>query len=125
MVQVPNIDSWEARAFGSYWFGLEIPRHLSHFSPRSLRKLMHLSGLEEAWFKTASITYSEASLHYVYTHCREKLGLRVIPPCTPRKHGIGFRAARKIVRVTLLKLGSGIAGMSGAGPSIVCVFRKR
>ncbi len=34
---MPNIDSWEARFFGTHWFGLELPRHLTHFSPRSLR----------------------------------------------------------------------------------------
>jgi SAM-dependent methyltransferase len=38
--RLPNIDSWEARLFGSYWFGLELPRHLFHFSPRLLRNVM-------------------------------------------------------------------------------------
>ena len=35
-VALPNIDSWESHIFGSYWYGLELPRHLFHFSPRSL-----------------------------------------------------------------------------------------
>ncbi len=35
-VLVPNIDSAEARVFGSYWHGLEMPRHLFHYSPASL-----------------------------------------------------------------------------------------
>src|ERR1035438_10453930 len=36
-VLVPNVDSAEARAFGSYWHGLELPRHLFHYSPASLK----------------------------------------------------------------------------------------
>jgi len=30
---MPNIDSAGARIFRSYWYPLELPRHLSHFSP--------------------------------------------------------------------------------------------
>src|SRR5262249_1278497 len=30
---VPNIDSAGGRVFRSYWFALELPRHLFHFSP--------------------------------------------------------------------------------------------
>ena len=37
-VLVPNIDSAEARVFGTYWHGLELPRHLFHYSPASLQK---------------------------------------------------------------------------------------
>ena len=35
---LPNIDSAESRIFRSYWCGLELPRHLYHFSPSSLGK---------------------------------------------------------------------------------------
>ena len=35
-VLVPNVDSAEARVFRSYWHGLELPRHLFHYSPASL-----------------------------------------------------------------------------------------
>ena len=39
-IQVPNIESLESRIFKSYWYGLELPRHLWHFSPDSLRQLV-------------------------------------------------------------------------------------
>src|SRR5256885_9712458 len=39
---LPNIDSWEGRTFRTFWYGLELPRHLFHFSPRSLRYLFSL-----------------------------------------------------------------------------------
>ncbi|MEA2475738.1 MAG: hypothetical protein QOE06_3653, partial [Thermoleophilaceae bacterium] len=38
-VHVPNIGAAEARVFGTYWYPLELPRHLYHFSPASLSYL--------------------------------------------------------------------------------------
>ncbi len=40
----PNIDSLQAALGGSKWFHLDIPRHLFHFSPRSLRHLLTKTG---------------------------------------------------------------------------------
>jgi len=53
LIGAPNIDSWEAKLFGSEWFGLEVPRHLYHFSPSTLEKILKKSG-----FKIMTITYS-------------------------------------------------------------------
>ncbi|CAN5375031.1 class I SAM-dependent methyltransferase [soil metagenome] len=44
IVAVPNIDSWPARYFGSDWFGLDLPRHLTHFDPKSLKEMLLLAG---------------------------------------------------------------------------------
>ena len=35
-IWVPNIASFESRAFGRRWFSLDVPRHLQHFAPRTL-----------------------------------------------------------------------------------------
>ena len=45
-VSVPNIDSWGYRTFGQDWWPLELPRHLLHFSPATLTRLMEAHGLE-------------------------------------------------------------------------------
>ena len=45
-VSVPNIGSFEARTFGRRWIGLDIPRHLTHFSRSSLTELLERSGFE-------------------------------------------------------------------------------
>ena len=37
LVAVPNWDSWQRRAFKENWTPLDVPRHLTHFSPKSLR----------------------------------------------------------------------------------------
>ncbi len=36
-IEVPNFDSFQARLFRSNWFHLDLPRHLFHFTPNSLR----------------------------------------------------------------------------------------
>jgi SAM-dependent methyltransferase len=45
LVGVPNAGGWLARAFGSYWFDLDVPRHLWHFTERDLRRLVEDAGL--------------------------------------------------------------------------------
>jgi SAM-dependent methyltransferase len=37
VVAVPNWQSWQRRLFGTYWGPLEVPRHLTQFSPHALR----------------------------------------------------------------------------------------
>jgi 2-polyprenyl-3-methyl-5-hydroxy-6-metoxy-1,4-benzoquinol methylase len=44
LVAVPNIASASFRWFGPNWFGLDVPRHLTHFSPRTLRKMFEKAG---------------------------------------------------------------------------------
>lgn len=40
----PNIASCEARLFGKYWRGLDLPRHITHFAPETLANLLNRSG---------------------------------------------------------------------------------
>jgi SAM-dependent methyltransferase len=39
-IWVPNVGSLESRVFGQLWHGLDMPRHLYHFDPSTLRKLL-------------------------------------------------------------------------------------
>jgi len=41
---VPVNDSWEARIFGRYWVGWELPRHLYAFDQRSIKRLLDAAG---------------------------------------------------------------------------------
>jgi SAM-dependent methyltransferase len=41
---LPNIDSLPFRWFGPAWFGLELPRHLTHFTPETLRRMLEAAG---------------------------------------------------------------------------------
>jgi 2-polyprenyl-3-methyl-5-hydroxy-6-metoxy-1,4-benzoquinol methylase len=44
MVAVPNIDSLPFRWFGPAWYGLDLPRHLTHFSPWTLQHILLRAG---------------------------------------------------------------------------------
>lgn len=46
VVSVPNIASWGYRSFGLDWWGLQIPHHLLHFTPATLRQLLAAHNLE-------------------------------------------------------------------------------
>ncbi|MGA6980000.1 MAG: methyltransferase domain-containing protein [Candidatus Sulfotelmatobacter sp.] len=120
---MPNIASWEARLFGSYWFGLELPRHLSHFSPRSLRHLMKELDFEEACVKTPAVSYYERSIDYVRSGLIEKVGGSPAPQAKPKPLGIMRKAARKGIRIAASPLICTIA-WAGAGPCLEVVFRK-
>jgi SAM-dependent methyltransferase len=44
IVGAPNIASWQAGLLGVEWTALDIPRHLYHFSPGSLREMLERAG---------------------------------------------------------------------------------
>lgn len=124
-VMLPNIDSWESAIFGSYWFGLELPRHLFHFSPQSLRRVTSDLGFEEVYLATPRVSYLERSLSYVAGSVGEKLGLPQTPQSRPTPRGFLWKAARKCVRTGVFTPLAQMASWAEAGPSIEAVFRKK
>jgi len=53
-ISVPNFRSWEARFGKRMWFHLDAPRHICHYTPRSLELVMRKSGLR---LKTLSFSF--------------------------------------------------------------------
>jgi SAM-dependent methyltransferase len=45
LIGVPNAGGWLARAWGPFWFDLDVPRHLWHFTAPDLHRLVENSGL--------------------------------------------------------------------------------
>jgi SAM-dependent methyltransferase len=43
---VPNFACWERRVFGRYWYALQLPTHLHHFNPATLRQILRRSGFD-------------------------------------------------------------------------------
>jgi SAM-dependent methyltransferase len=123
-IVVPNIDSWESRIFGSYWYGLELPRHLSHFSPRSLRYLTGSLGFEETSLITRT-SYVERSMGYICSRVLGSVGVSLDPPSKLRRRSIAWRAARKVIRMGLISPFGKIASLPGSGASIEAVFTKK
>jgi len=54
LAAVPNFASWQARLTGPAWLALDIPRHLVHFTPRSLARTF-----EAAEFAVGGIAFGE------------------------------------------------------------------
>lgn len=46
IIGTPNVDSWEARLFGRWWIGFEVPRHLVVFSRHGLERLLIDTGFK-------------------------------------------------------------------------------
>jgi len=44
VLSVPNCGSLEFRVFGDAWYALQVPCHLSHFTPRTLRLVLERGG---------------------------------------------------------------------------------
>ena len=51
IVACPNYKSWEAQHYKSRWAAWDVPRHLRHFSPKSLRLILEPLGLEQTKIK--------------------------------------------------------------------------
>ena len=49
IVEVPNAGGLGAAIFGASWAGLELPRHLSHFSPETLTRAVQQAGGRVVW----------------------------------------------------------------------------
>jgi 2-polyprenyl-3-methyl-5-hydroxy-6-metoxy-1,4-benzoquinol methylase len=128
-VKLPNIDSWEAKLLGTYWYGLELPRHLYHFSPRSLRRLMSTLGFQEI-----SITANESGSHlpnsarYIYEAFRQKLGSSPVSLAETLANGrpssLPWRVVRKLMQVSLVWPWAKITGAAGAGVFIDAIVAK-
>ena len=61
LIAVPNYTCYDAQLYGRYWAAYDVPRHLYHFSPKSLETLVRRHGftLEEKkpmWFDSFYIS---------------------------------------------------------------------
>jgi SAM-dependent methyltransferase len=73
LVAVPNFGSWEARWSRDKWFHLDVPRHLTHFTPRTLNRV-----LEEAGVPITSVNFfsTEYDFFSFVQTVESKLGFR-------------------------------------------------
>lgn len=123
-VLVPNIESGEASIFKSYWYGLELPRHLSHFSLKSLRYLATSVGLEEVSLIAHPNSTFEYSTRYLLDDILHRVKISRSPLSTARASSIPWRAFRKLCRMTILPLCYRIIALAGPGEHIHAVFKK-
>jgi 2-polyprenyl-3-methyl-5-hydroxy-6-metoxy-1,4-benzoquinol methylase len=123
-LMVPNIDSAGAKIFQTYWYALEMPRHISHFSPKSLSVLAESVGLEQESLSTHREPFIENSVRYWLDERFRKAGMPRTPLAKQQMPGIPYRIIRKAFRLTTLPLLNGLVALAGDGESIHAVFRK-
>jgi SAM-dependent methyltransferase len=64
IVAVPDASGWTARLFGRVWFGLDVPRHISHFTRRTLWSAFHVAGWRPLRFEyVTELSTVSGSLH--------------------------------------------------------------
>jgi 2-polyprenyl-3-methyl-5-hydroxy-6-metoxy-1,4-benzoquinol methylase len=93
-IAVPNHTSLDAKIYGSGWAAYDVPRHLYHFSPDSIQKLLKGHGLEVfdrkgMWFDSFYVSmlsekYKSGSIaHAFWNGLRSNLGaLRDTTACS-------------------------------------------
>jgi 2-polyprenyl-3-methyl-5-hydroxy-6-metoxy-1,4-benzoquinol methylase len=123
-VFLPNVDSAEARVFGSYWCGLELPRHLFHFSPPSLKYLAKSQGLEEVSLVTSRNPSVGYSMRYFFDDLCRAFNISRTPRAYLGSARLPWKVVRKIIRLTVLPFLLAFAPLAGEGEAIHAVFRK-
>jgi len=121
---MPNIDSAGARIFRSYWYALELPRHLYHFSPATLSALARSSGLKEIYVRAHRELYFESSFYYLVDDLLGRIGLTRPPLAQARPLSFPVKVLRKLFRLTLLPVITAAASLAGDGETISAVFTK-
>jgi SAM-dependent methyltransferase len=61
-VRLPNVSSYVARLCGRYWSGYDLPRHMTLFTPTTLRRALAQAGFEQVACSYSSGSYL-AALH--------------------------------------------------------------
>ncbi|HVT96787.1 MAG TPA: class I SAM-dependent methyltransferase, partial [Acidobacteriaceae bacterium] len=121
---VPNVLSWEARMFQSFWYPLDLPRHLHFFSPASLTALSGSAGLRIVHVTTPPGNYLE--------HNASRLATWLLRRTTKSTLAIDFsgpvdpvsRLIRKGMRLTVESGFGKLASLCHAAPSLQAVFQK-
>ena len=62
VASVPNIEGLSAVLTGERWWGLDVPRHLVHYSPRTLRRAVLGAGLQVVDIRHFSFQYDPYAL---------------------------------------------------------------
>jgi SAM-dependent methyltransferase len=91
VASVPNIDGLSSRLAGERWWGLDVPRHLLHYGPRTLRRSLEQAGFRLAHVNHHSFHYDSyallhSSLDWVFTrrHFLSDFAKRNVPRDVPR-----------------------------------------
>lgn len=123
-VFVPNIMSWEARMFRTYWYGLDLPRHLHHYSVNSLAVLSNSADLRIVRMVTPAGCYLEQSTSILLNDLARRSGVESTSVNLSADAGLVWKVVRKVLRLGVEAPYGKVASYLGAAPSLQAVFQK-
>lgn len=123
-ITLPNIDSLEARLFGRYWFGLDLPRHLWQFSPRALAAMASSVGFEPLEIRTTNSCYLDNSIRNLTLELKLKSGRCVVLPCEGKGPSSLLRLMQRAFRLCVVYPFRELAVANGVGADLHAVLRK-
>ena len=129
VISVPNIDSLQAHLGGERWFHLDLPRHLFHFSPRSLSALVERAGLQvvrigHLYPEMEAIGLVQTTLNRAGFEDDLLYRFAKRDPSAPRGPRIHASLALARAAAPLAVAWSGIAPLLGTGASIQLIAER-
>jgi SAM-dependent methyltransferase len=105
IIEVPNIECWGARTFGSNWDGWYLPYHRLHFSPESLRVAVEQAGLEVVKECGATVPTMGRTLANLFRRRYSLFYLLIGAILHPVQWGLEFASGRpSALRIVVRKL---------------------
>jgi len=77
VVAVPNYTSFDASVYKEFWAAYDVPRHLYHFSPLSMKLLISKNGMrivkyKPMWFDSFYVSFLSSKYKHAHLHGRGK-----------------------------------------------------
>ncbi len=99
VIDVPNFASYQAEWFRDHWYAFDVPRHLHHFSPRSLEILLQEQGMvrigHHAFSRFSNIHQLKHSLlHWSKAKFSSRVPYYGLKPLLFLAHSLEFRSAK-------------------------------
>jgi predicted TPR repeat methyltransferase len=129
---LPNLASWQATLFGRHWMHLDVPRHLYHFTPATLKTLLDRAGLQIISTSTLAIEYDlfgviQSALNAVCSRPNvlfERLTAHEHPaPAPPADVALSYTLAPALGAFGLIHCA--LAALCGRGASLTVTCRGR
>ena len=126
VIAVPNLASWQARIGGDRWFHQDVPRHLTHFTPRGLAALLERCGFRVARVRQLVLEHNALGMWQTLLNRatgERDVAFRLLKGATPRGLG-GLRdvlvtMALGALLLPVALLAETLAGLAGRGGTMV------
>lgn len=121
IVAAPDFSGWQPHAFRENWFGVDAPRHLSHFTRDTLGKILTAAGFSDPRFGHCGFRYETAMLVRSALPGLNRMKLKALEHRRPSRYI--YKAAQLMLDSLLLPAGLVLVS-AGAGCTIIATAGK-